>query len=371
MSVALRVPVADASGEIVKTRFLEFLQTYREDVDEGATNQQRLAVDYMLQMATMMQNNKSTVYVNFRHVLDADHELAEAIEIEYYRFEPYLRNAVQECIAKDNQHYVMDVDRGQREFFVSFYNMSRVERIRGMRTDKIGRLLSMSGTVTRSSEVRPELLYGAFTCTKCGTVHPSVEQQYQYTEPQVCKNPQCAKGEFHLNLTQCAFVDWQMLKVQENADEIPAGRSTPHTSLSYHRQGNTRRALTMRSYCFLPLICHNTKPPLIYLPSHPLSILNTQYSILNIHDTPSHSLSIQMPVTGSMPRTMEVICRNEVVEMAKAGDKVVFTGTVAVVPDTTGMATIGDSTQGNCCLFNYSVPIYTYSPFSRSHLFLY
>ena len=234
MSVALRVPVADASGDIVKTRFLDFLQTYREDVDEGATNQQRLAVDYMLQMATMMQNNKSTVYVNFRHVLNADHELAEAIEIEYYRFEPYLRNAIQECIAKDNQHYVMDVDRGQREFFVSFYNMSRVERIRGMRTDKIGRLLSMSGTVTRSSEVRPELLYGAFTCTKCGTVHPSVEQQYQYTEPQVCKNPQCAKGEFHLNLTQCAFVDWQMLKVQENADEIPAGGT--HTILTYSQQ---------------------------------------------------------------------------------------------------------------------------------------
>ena len=256
---------------------MEFLETYQEDENDnvvaggGATAQQRLLVDYMMQIATMMQNNKSTVYVNFRHVLDADHELAEAIEIEYYRFEPYLRSAVHECIAKDNQHYVMDVDRGQREFFVSFYNMSCVERIRGLRTDKIGRLLSVSGTVTRSSEVRPELLYGAFTCTKCGTLHPSVEQQYQFTEPQVCKNPQCTKGDFHLNLTQCAFVDWQMLKVQENADEIPA---------------------------------------------------------------------------GSMPRTMEVICRNEVVETAKAGDKIVFTGTVAVVPDTTGMATIGESTQG-------------------------
>ena len=229
MSVALRVPVLDASGDIVKSRFMDFLQTYREEVDGDNVNAvQKLAVDYMLQMATMMQNNKSTVYVNFKHVLEADHELAEAIEIEYYRFEPYLRAAVQDCIAKDNQHYVMDVDRGQREFFVSFYNMTRVERIRGLRTEKIGRLLSMSGTVTRSTEVRPELLYGAFTCTKCGTVHPSVEQQFQYTEPQVCKNPQCAKGEFHLNLTQCAFVDWQMLKVQENADEIPAG-SMPRT----------------------------------------------------------------------------------------------------------------------------------------------
>jgi hypothetical protein len=65
----LRVPVADASGSIVKTRFLTFLQTFREDVDEGGTTQQKLMVDYMLQISGMMQNNKSTVYVNFAHVI--------------------------------------------------------------------------------------------------------------------------------------------------------------------------------------------------------------------------------------------------------------------------------------------------------------
>ena len=53
-------------------------------------------------------------------------------------FEPYLRHAVHEIIAQDNQHYVVDVDRGQREFFVSIYNLPRVERIRAMKTDKIG-----------------------------------------------------------------------------------------------------------------------------------------------------------------------------------------------------------------------------------------
>jgi DNA replicative helicase MCM subunit Mcm2 (Cdc46/Mcm family) len=53
---------------------------------------------------------------------------------------------------------------GAREFFVAFYNMPRVEKIRAMATDKIGRLISISGTVTRSTEVRPELFYGAFLC---------------------------------------------------------------------------------------------------------------------------------------------------------------------------------------------------------------
>ena len=32
------------------------------------------------------------------------------------------------------------------------------------------------------------------------------------------------------------------------------------------------------------------------------------------------------------------LCRNEIVESAKAGDKIVFTGTVAVLPDVSGFS---------------------------------
>jgi DNA replication licensing factor MCM6 len=72
-------------------------------------------------------------------------------------------------------------------------------------------------------------------------------------------------------LEQSTFVDWQRLRVQENADEIPP---------------------------------------------------------------------------GSMPRSVDVICRNEIVEQAKAGDKIVFTGTIAVVPDTSGLSRVGEATMG-------------------------
>lgn len=37
--------------------------------------------------------------------------------------------------------------------------------------------------------------------------------------------------------------------------------------------------------------------------------------------------------TGSMPRSLDVVLRSELVERAKAGDKCVFTGTFIVVPD--------------------------------------
>jgi DNA replication licensing factor MCM6 len=107
--------------------------------------------------------------------------------------------------------------------FISFYNLPRIGTIRALDTDKISKLVSLNGTVTRTSEVRPELLFGAFTCRACGTLHPSVEQQYQYTEPMVCKNMNCnvATTDFQIVEDKCVFVDWQRIRLQENADEIP------------------------------------------------------------------------------------------------------------------------------------------------------
>jgi DNA replication licensing factor MCM6 len=55
-------------------------------------------------------------------------------------------------------------------------------RLRELATSEIGRLVSVTGVVTRTSEVRPELLQGTFKCLECGGVIKNVEQQFKYTE---------------------------------------------------------------------------------------------------------------------------------------------------------------------------------------------
>lgn len=44
---------------------------------------------------------------------------------------------------------------------------------------------------------------------------------------------------------------------------------------------------------------------------------------------------------GSIPRSLEVVLRAEAVEMAQAGDRCDFTGTLIVVPDVSQMRTPG------------------------------
>jgi len=150
--------------------------------------------------------------------------------------------------------------------------------MRKLRTETIGQLTSVSGTVTRTSDVRPELLVGSFRCQKCGLLAENIAQQYHYTRPVLCRNPRCDnKREFLLDLPLSSFTDWQKLRVQENSSDVPA---------------------------------------------------------------------------GCMPRSMDVIVRNEMVERCKAGDSVVFVGSLVVIPDASALARAGEAPQSSKNLRN-------------------
>ena len=156
-------------------------------------------------------------------------------------------------------------------YHISFKNVSENKKIRQLRSQQLGKLISINGTITRSSEVKPELIKGTFICKMCNSAVKNVEQQFRYTEPKVCSNLNCNNhNKWELLEEESVFSDWQKLKVQENPNDIP---------------------------------------------------------------------------TGSMPRTIDVILRNELVEKAKPGDKCNFIGTLIVVPDITSLYKPGEKVQ--------------------------
>lgn len=270
--------VTDATGEKVRESFENFLETYSD-----SNNMQDGGRYYITQIKGMKTYELSTLYVDYSHLASVDDGiLAQAISHQYYRFVPFLQRGLRRLIKKyepsllytnvnsmgeDSQTAYSQTgtstadgqEETERIFQISFYNLPLINRIRDLRSDKIGSLISTSGTVTRTSEVRPELFRASFTCVACGTPVEGVEQVFRYTEPYMCSNPTCNNAtSWTLNVARSHFLDWQKVRIQENSNEIP---------------------------------------------------------------------------TGSMPRTMDVILRGEMVERAKAGDKCVFTGTEIVVPD--------------------------------------
>ena len=156
-------------------------------------------------------------------------------------------------------------------FYISFYNIHEINTIREMKSNKIGKLICMMGTITKTTEVRPELLWATFNCQMCGSKIKDIEQQFRYTEPKVCSNRNCTnKIQWDLQQEGSIYTDWQKLRVQEHSNDIPA---------------------------------------------------------------------------GSMPRSIDVIVRNEQVEKGQPGDRCIFVGTLVVVPDIYSMLRPGEKYQ--------------------------
>ncbi|KAL2022597.1 hypothetical protein VTK56DRAFT_4941 [Thermocarpiscus australiensis] len=286
--------VEDRIGLIIREAFENFIEGYVETpTSSGQPTSSAVTTDkyYVAQIHGMRTYQLSTFYVDYKHLESWNNgALATGIMESYYRFLPFLTAALHNMIAKYEPQYFREHrqptassqqhtsgasnlgsasqselsgktpnQQTDKLFSIAFYNLPLVSRVRSLRARNIGQLLSISGTVTRTSEVRPELALATFVCEACRSVVPDVEQTFRYTEPTQCPNATCLnRTAWRLDIRQSTFVDWQKVRVQENSSEIP---------------------------------------------------------------------------TGSMPRTIDVILRGEIVDRAKAGEKCIFTGALIVVPD--------------------------------------
>ncbi|XP_050224009.1 DNA replication licensing factor MCM6-like isoform X2 [Mercurialis annua] len=255
----------DVKAERVENIFLEFLQSFKFDVRNSMEED-----SYQAQIETMKENESTTMFIDFSHVMRYNDILQKAISDEYLRFEPYLKNACKRFVMELNPTFISD-DNPNKDINVAFYNIPFTKRLRELNTAEVGKLVSVSGVVTRTSEVRPELLQGTFRCLECGGVIKNVEQQFKYTEPIICVNPTCSnRGKWALLKQESKFADWQRVRMQETSKEIPA---------------------------------------------------------------------------GSLPRSLDVILRHDIVEQARAGDTVIFTGSVVVIPDIMALASPGERSE--------------------------
>ena len=121
-------------------------------------------------------------------------------------------------------HRKGDEIQPDRRVTVSITNLDRRYPLRALRCAHIGTLLSIAGTITRTTDVKPELLFGSFTCDKCHTEIKSVDQAFHFTKPAMCPNPDCNnRSHFSFSMSDSRFDDWQRAKLQEPTNEIPAG----------------------------------------------------------------------------------------------------------------------------------------------------
>eukprot|EP00927_Polykrikos_kofoidii_P071582 TRINITY_DN6783_c0_g1_i1.p1 TRINITY_DN6783_c0_g1~~TRINITY_DN6783_c0_g1_i1.p1 ORF type:complete len:841 (+),score=146.80 TRINITY_DN6783_c0_g1_i1:59-2581(+) len=255
----------------VQKFFLEFLEKFRVKSADG-----EYATDYYYveQAKTMLREDRRTLYVKVSHLEAIDEssvsfhpsDLRIAIETKYMILRDALNATVPELLARLSEEDLQREFRGiqkkeELKFVVAFFELPMYSGIRDLRTDRLGQLLTICGTVTRTSDVKPELLTGTFRCGECRQVVTGIEQQFKVTYPTACTMRNCGNRTNWALLGESRTTrwgDWQRIRLQENENEVPA---------------------------------------------------------------------------GSMPRSLDVIVRDEVCETCKPGDKILVTGSLIVVPD--------------------------------------
>ncbi|KAI3944829.1 hypothetical protein MKW92_013269 [Papaver armeniacum] len=253
----------DEKAVRVENIFLEFLKSFKVDANAAEPY-------YVSEIEEMKAKESTTMFIDFSHVMRYNDILQTAISEEYLRFEPYLKSSCKRFVMEQRPTFIAD-DNPNKDINIAFYNIPLLKRLRELSTAEIGKLVSITGVVTRTSEVRPELLQGTFKCLDCGGVVKNVDQQFKYTEPIICVNPTCSnRARWVLIRQESKFADWQRVRMQETSKEIPA---------------------------------------------------------------------------GSLPRSLDVILRHEIVEHARAGDTVIFTGTLVVIPDILALASPGERAE--------------------------
>jgi DNA replication licensing factor MCM6 len=189
--VSAFVAIARTSSSRVQRFTLGVTLAATPGSDGDAPDAQYGELIYVEQIHTMREYELTTLYIDFAHILLKDEDLATAIQTMYYRFLPFLRRALLNLVTEFEPDYLKinptaattdSANLQSREFNIAFHHLPLVSGIRDLRTEKIGTLLSISGTVTRTSEVRPELLFGSFICEICSGFVDDIEQQFKYTE---------------------------------------------------------------------------------------------------------------------------------------------------------------------------------------------
>ena len=167
--------------------------------------------NYKKNILTSVSKGNNFVIVDFRDLLAFDTKIAEEL----------LRTP--EEVIKASEHAItsLDIPAETEKFRVRFKNVPETQKImiNELRSEHLGRLLTIEGIVRRKSDVRPKATASKFECPNCGNIIQVLQVEETFREPTSCG---CGrKGKF--KLIDKDFVDAQSLVLEENPDELEGG----------------------------------------------------------------------------------------------------------------------------------------------------
>ncbi|XP_045472033.1 DNA replication licensing factor Mcm7 [Harmonia axyridis] len=260
----------EKDAEIIQT----FLKEFHKEDSKG-----NKIFKYAEQLTKLAHREKTAIYVELDDINDFDEDLGSAIKNNTRRycnlFSDIIYNILpefvhQQVVAKDAldvyiEHRLMMEQRLRQpnehkdprnkfppelmrrfELYFKDSSLSKILPIREVKAENIGKLVTVRGIVTRSTEVKPMISVATYTCDQCGAETYQPIASMSFMPIILCPSEDCkvnkSGGRLYLQTRGSKFVKFQELKIQEHSDQVPIGH-IPRTLSIFCRGENTRQSL--------------------------------------------------------------------------------------------------------------------------------
>ncbi|CAF2527779.1 unnamed protein product [Rotaria sp. Silwood2] len=195
----------------------KFLRTFKiTTTTVGGTNKPV----YRESLRRLVQEQKQSIIIDFEHLMSMDEVLAFFLLGAPEQTLKIFHEALTElCFELYPNHRSIE-----KELFVRVSNCLQNDNIRDLRVEHLNKLIGISGVVTTSTGVLPQLSIIKFNCHKCGfTLGPFTQNQENEIKPGSC--PECqSNGPFELNMEETIYRNYQRISIQESPGTVPPGR---------------------------------------------------------------------------------------------------------------------------------------------------
>jgi replicative DNA helicase Mcm len=174
---------------------------------------------YRMRVSQLISNEGKSLVVDFGDLLKYNGDLANRLLLDPDSSLPAFKTAAFETMRSENALYA---DRVKRELTVRIRGIPDQVPLRKVDTSYLDRMLSVSGMVVRTSELRPLMTEAAWVCQN-GHVTFQNQDDLALKRPPKCDI--CGElRNFELERKQSRYIDFQILRIQELPEELPPGQ---------------------------------------------------------------------------------------------------------------------------------------------------
>ena len=177
---------------------------------------------YFERINNMMASGAQSLIVDYIDLDSYNPLLSKEITHKPDEYLEAFNEAVLSVLREIHPDYEQEIHEKTR---VRIGNYTVQKGLREINADLINKLVSISGMVVRSSEVKPLAKKIAYKCTNCSTVTDAQLKGLVMKKPVKC--PACSEKELEMDPESSLFIDFQMVRLQELPEDLPAGQ-LPH-----------------------------------------------------------------------------------------------------------------------------------------------